>query len=880
MFGDFFQMESTSASASIITPFFSREESSSTHPRDAVRAATLKYYGGNELATDAWMHKYALRNEREEFVELSPEESQLRMAREFHRIESRYENPLSFAEILHLFSKWKYVLPQGSPMSAVGNPYMIQSVSNCFVVDGSWDSYGGILHTDQEQAQIMKRRGGVGHDVSRIRPKGLHVSNAARTTAGLGVYLERFSNTTREVGQDGRRGALMLTVSCRHPEIMTFINIKRDRTKVTGANMSIRWADDFMQAVEADSAYTLRWPCNLEPDQAQITKVVNAREIWNAFIDAAWESAEPGALYWDTILRESVSDCYASNGFETVCTNPCSELPLSAYDSCRLMVMNLMGFVDHPFMPSAAFDFKLFGIYVRRTQRLMDDLIDLEMEAVDRILAKVENDDEPYQVKKVELDLWQKIRTALVNGRRTGLGVTALGDCIAACGMKYGTAESAAFSEQIYKTLAMGSERENVQLARERGHFPVWNANKEQQNPYLSRVHEAIVNDLAGEESGEEGKFLSAYHRFGRRSISTTTTAPVGTISMQALLLDGPNPIFYTTGGIEPVPVALETTRRRKHMGEVEGQRVDFVDQNGDKWQEYTVYHPGVDAWMRVTGETDVTKSPYFGSTSRDIDWSTSVDLQAAAQKWISHSISKTCNLPKEATREVVSNCYMRAWKSGCKGFTIYREGSRTGVIVDKSEETKKDPREAGTIHENHAPKRPKELPCDVHFTRIKNQSWIVLVGMMQKRPYEVFAGEADRVLQIPRKYQNGTLLKHEKKSSASKYDLLLGDGDDLLVVHDVATTFDNPEEGAFTRSISLSLRHGVPVQYVVEQLQRDKHSGLTSFSTVLARILKKYIADGTKSASEKACATCGAAPLSYMEGCVTCTACGWAKCG
>lgn len=1206
-------------------------------PREQVLEATRKYYGGDELSSDVWMSKYALRDEQERYVELHPGETQERMAREFYRAESRHPNPVSLEQIRALFRKWKYVIPQGSPMSAVGNPFMIQALSNCFVVAGAYDSYGGILHTDQEQAQIMKRRGGVGHDVSNIRPRGLHVSNAARTTAGLGVYLQRFSNTTREVGQDGRRGALMLTVSCRHPEVMTFIDIKRDRTKVTGANMSIRWTDDFMQAVDADEEYTLRWPCEASVEEAKITKTVRAREVWDAFIAAAHECAEPGALYWDTILRESISDCYADLGFATLCTNPCftagtmvqtrhghfpieelvgkmvdvwdglrwvscdnfhvtgeyqpilrvtmqdgsyervtpyhtavladgtrvkakdlkpgtklkvseaplthgrvsargaylkgfligdgtydrkqdrpllflyapkagcaqrlersaadvpynvegrrsdinvsasfgavdsqqrrtlsglaartdelrewvtsykkkfpkeiftweltskcdfiagvmdadgtasdtkngwmyqvssvskewligfqlllktigvasklsltkkagqkdfgsrggvvdvqdcwrltiaqaasirlaqqvefscltsfaqkqtaytvksraatvvaveedgveekvycctipstnsftltsrnhwgqcGEIPLSAYDACRLMVMNLMGFVERPFRADARFNFELFAKYVRIAQRLMDDLIDLEIEAIDRIIAKVMVDPEPGHVKRTEIELWQKIRAANTRGRRTGLGVTALGDCIAALGIRYGSTESVTMTDSVYRALAVNVELENVNLAKERGCFPVWAAQRERANPYLRRVHNAIMDSMGVAEFTE---FSRDYEEYGRRNISPTTTAPVGSISMQALVLDADEhpelagvDIYNSTSGCECVAVSYETVRRRKLLdGTDANTRVDFVDALGDRWQEYKVYHSGLKGWMKLTGLNDPSKSPYHGATSRDIDWEIAVDMQAAAQKWVSHSISKTCNLPENVTRDVVSRCYMRAWKSGCKGFTIYREGSRTGVIVDPKASAKmKDPRESGEVTENHAPKRPAELPCDVHFARIKGQAWIVLVGLLHGKPYEVFAGEADRVIQVPRKHQKGVLAKRVKKvAGVSVYDLVLGEGEDQLVVKDVVTTFADDENGAFTRALSLSMRHGVPTQYVVEQLLRDKNSDFQRFSAVLARVLKKYIANGTHSASEKTCTQCGAAPLTYQEGCATCKACGWSKC-
>lgn len=969
---------------------------------------TTEYYGGDEFAVDAWLTKYALRDDDEQYVEQTPEDTQRRLAREFARIEAKYSNPLSEDEIFALFDRWRFVLPQGSPMAGIGNDYLVQSLGNCFVVPSPKDSYGAIMRADEEVAQIQKRRGGVGLDLSNLRPRNARVKNAARTTAGIGAYLKRYSNTTREIGQDGRRGALMQTISCRHPEIQTFIDIKRDRKQVTGANISIKWHDDFLEAVEADQEYTLRWPVDASLEEAKITKVVRAKEIWDAFIDAAWDCAEPGALFWDTLIRESISDCYEADGYQTVSTNPCfvpgtliltrngaqpieqlvgqsveiwdglrwvtcanfrvtgeltptvrilfedgtqehvtdlhvcvlssgarieaqnllagmrlrnaevpgvaarsgvvrsvvsagitdrvycctvpstscvtlasgllygqcGELPLSAYDACRLMVVNLMGFVRAPYTKTAAFDYTAFGACVQKAQRLMDDLVDLELEAIDRILRKIANDPETSDLKHVEYQLWLRIRKAVTDGRRTGLGITALGDALAATGIKYGSEGAIAFTESVYRTLATHSERENTKLAKERGAFPVWSHTKEVDNRYLQRVHLAIDVD--------DPVFAKEYKKYGRRSISTTTTAPVGSISSQCLLLEEPGkpPIYNTTSGIEPVPVSLRITRRRKLTTEVTGQRVDFVDPSGDKWQEYEIYHPGLRAWQQVTGNTDITQSPYWGATSRDIDWDASVQLQAVAQKWISHSISKTCNLPESVTRDVVSRCYLKAWKAGCKGFTVYREGSRTGVIVDAAAKTAAVTTTRSTIAETHAPKRPPELACDVHHAAIKGQKWTVLVGLLDGKPYEVFAGLADKV-ELPRRIKTGMLIKRPKKVEGhSVYDLRAGaEADDDLVIKDIINQFNNPTEGAFTRVLSLSLRHGTPVQFVVEQLLRDKNSDVTSFAAAISRVLKKYIQDGASSASTKACTQCGASPLVYQEGCATCKACGWSKC-
>jgi ribonucleoside-diphosphate reductase alpha chain len=817
---------------------------------------TSAYFEGDELAPDVFM-KYALRDSSDELLETNPDQMHHRLAREFARIEANYPNPMSEGEIYDLLKDFKQVVPQGSPMSGIGNYYQLQSLSNCFVIEQPHDSYGGILFTDQEQVQIMKRRGGVGLDVSNIRPKGQPTTNAARTTDGIGVFMERFSNSTREVAQGGRRGALMLTIDCRHPEIETFIDIKRDLKKVTGANISIRFTDEFMQAVEGNTGFCLRWPVEAHPEDAEIIKMVDARQVWEKFVDAAWSSAEPGALFWDTITREGIVDCYRDVGYRTISTNPCGEIPLSPYDSCRLMVVNLTSFVNNPFGDNPTFDFDRFNDVVMKAQRLMDDLVDLEVECVDRILEKIEKDPQPEHVKRIEKDLWNKIRAAGLNGRRTGLGVTGLGDALAAMNIRYGSECSITVTGEIYKALAIGAHRSSLIMAKERGAFPVWDYSKEKDHTYLKKVITAC-----------NGHYNDMWKQTGRRNIALTTTAPVGSVSC----------LTRTTSGIEPAFLLSYKRRRKITQGDLTS-RVDFVDPMGDKWQEYTVYHHWFKKWMDITGKTDPQESPYWGGTANDIDWEKSVDIQAAAQLWIDHSISKTCNLPNSATKETVNNVYLKAWKTGCKGFTVYRDGCRTGVLVANDEpkkETKKP--EDGRI----TPKRPKSLQCDIHRANVRNgentESWLVLVGLNEGKPYEVFCGIPENI-EIPKRYKSGNLVKNGKRDGVATYNLLVPVGDDEnLVFKDVVTLFDNPTQGAFSRTVSLALRHEVPLHYIVEQIQKDKNSDMFSFSKVIARVLKGYIKDGTKS-TEKGCPECGNAELVYQEGCLSCKSCGFSKC-
>ena len=817
--------------------------------------ATLQYFKNDELAASVFVNKYALQDSEGNYIEKSPEDMHQRLAREFARIEKQYDNPMSFEEIHNLFKDFKYIVPQGSPMSGIGNDAKIQSLSNCFVIEAPADSYAGILKTDQEQVQIMKRRGGVGFDVSTIRPKGMFTSNAAKTTDGIEVFLDRFSNSCREVAQGGRRGALMLSISVHHPQVMDFIEIKRDLTRVTGANISVRVTNEFMEAVKSDQKYQQRWP--VDSTEPEVEKHVQASEVWNALIEGAHASAEPGVLFWDTATNMTPSDAYADEGFGSVSTNPCGEIILSPYDSCRLMLINLTSFVKKQWTEDAFFDYGQFRIVAKKAQRLMDDMIDLEIEQVDKILAKIDDDPETEEVKYYERNLWHNIRKAALNGRRTGLGITGLGDALAMLGQIYGSDSSIETTEEIYKWLSLASYEESINLAEERGSFPVWRKEKESDHPFLTRIISSLTPEMQ-----------EKYQKYGRRNIANTTTAPAGSVSC----------LTQTTSGIEPA-FMLYYTRRKKVQGE---EQVMFVDDVGDKWTEFNVYHHKFRDYMEYSGFSEkdnldrlVNDSPYFKATANEIDWRAKVKLQSVAQKWICHAISNTTNLPADIDVETVKDIYMLGWKLGCKGVTVYRDGSRSGVLV--SSESKEKEEITGIIS-RHAPKRPEILECDIVHTSVKGQKWVVLVGLFDGVPYEVIGGEAQQI-EIPKKHKKGWLRKRSFKTQNSKYDLTVGEGDDELTVKDVVSVFDNANHAGYTRVISTSLRHGVPVQFLVEQMQKDREADLFSFSKVIARCLKNYIKDGTIS-TDKTCEVCGAEnSLIYQEGCITCSACGYSKC-
>ena len=783
-----------------------------------------------------------------------------RLAKEFARVENKYDNPMSEEQIYSLFKDFRYIVPQGSPMSGIGNNYQVQSISNCFVIESPHDSYGGILHTDQQQVQIMKRRGGVGFDISNIRPRGQTCENAARTTDGIEVFMDRFSNSCREVAQGGRRGALMLSISVHHPQVMDFIKIKKDLTRVTGANISVRASDEFMAAVKDGTPYQQRWP--VDSENPEISQAVDAREVWDALIEGAHASAEPGVLFWDTAKRMTPSDVYEDEGFGSTSTNPCGEIILSPGDSCRLMLVNLTSFVKNAWEENATFDWGAYGIMVQKAQRLMDDMIDLEIEQIDKILSKIERDPEPDHVKLSEKELWEFIKAQAIRGRRTGLGITGLGDAVAMLGQTYGSEESIETVEEIYKWLALNSYDASITLAKERGSFPICDVNKESGHPFLERVLTELLPSK-----------VEDYKKYGRRNIANTTTAPAGSVSC----------LTQTTSGIEPA-FMLYYKRRKKINPNDEAASVDFVDDLGDKWTEYNVFHHGFKDWMDSTGpdcdwEADdlseaVSHSPYSGATANEIDWRAKVKLQAAAQKWICHAISNTTNLPADIDVETVKDIYMMGWELGCKGVTVYRDGSRSGVLVSTDDNT-----EELTIDSRHAPKRPETLDCEIHHTTVKGERWVVLVGLLDGKPYEVMGGQAE-LIEIPKKYSMGKLTKRSYKTTSNKYDLAFGEAGSEVVIKDVVSVFDNPNHAGYTRTISLALRHGAPVQYLVEQLQKDKEMDMFSFSKCIARCLKKYIEDGSK-ASVNVCTNCNSEDtIIYQEGCQTCTACGYSACG
>ncbi len=813
---------------------------------------SLEYFDGDELASNVFITKYALTSKDGELLEETPDDMHRRMAREFARIEKKYPDPMTEEEIFSLFKDFKYVIPQGSPMSGIGNPYQVQSISNCFVIDSPYDSYGGICKADQELVQIAKRRGGVGFDLSTIRPKGMTTGNCARTTDGIEVFMDRFSNSCREVAQGGRRGALMLTISVHHPQIRDFIKIKRDLTRVTGANISVRLTDEFLRAVENEENFNLRWPVN--SDNPEITETVSAKDVWAEIVENAHATAEPGLLFWDNAKNLTPSDIYSAEGFASKSTNPCGEIILSPYDSCRLMVVNLLAFVKNPFESNASFDYKKMSEVVQKAQKLMDDMIDLEIEQVDKILEKIKSDPEPDNVKKIERDMWEKIKQQALNGRRTGLGVTAVGDAIASMNMTYGSDNSIAEVEKIYKTLTINAYISSCKMAKDRGSFPVHDHEREKGHPYLERLWSASpeVYDLSKE--------------YGRRNIALTTTAPAGSVSV----------LTQTTSGIEPA-FLVKYMRRKKINQEADPHaKVDYIDDVGDAWQEFDVYHHNFKKWMEVTGLTEPEDSPYHGATSNDIDWVQKVKVQAAAQKWVCHAISNTTNLPNDIDVDTVKKIYMEGWKSGCKGVTIYRDGCRSGVLV--STEVSSDEEAEENFKTHSAPARPESLECSIHHATIKGEAWTILIGLMDGKPYEVMGG-LQKYIEIPRKYKKGVIIKHHYKTKNSRYDLHIGKNGDSFVIKDIVSVFDNPNHAGYTRTISLALRHGAPIQYVVEQLQKDTEMDMFSFSKVIARVLKTYITDGTRASAGILEGCCEAPNVVYQEGCATCTTCGSSKC-
>ncbi len=818
--------------------------------------ASLNYFNQNELAAKVFVDKYALKDKEGNVLEDTPEKMHRRLAKEFVRIEKKYPNPMSEGEIFGLLDQFKFIVPQGSPMSGIGNPYSVQSVGNCFVIESPYDSYGGILKSDQELVQLAKRRAGIGFDISNLRPQGMPTKNAAKTTDGIGVFMERFSNSCREVAQSGRRGALLLSISCHHPEIRTFINIKRNLKKVTGANISVRMTNEFMTAVEKGEKVQLRFP--VDSKKPEVEEWVDAKELWNELIQSNWESAEPGLLFWDTVVQNSTADIYAGidPSFKTTSTNPCGEIPMGQ-DSCRLLLINLKSFVKNPFTTEASFDWEKYSEIIQKAQRLMDDLVDYELECIDRILEKINSDPEPDNVKRIETDMWKNFRRTCEMGRRTGLGITAAGDAVAALNVRYGSEESIELIEKIYKTLALNAHESSCILAKERGAFPLFDYSLEEKAdcPYLKRVWKANpeIKELA--------------KKYGRRNICLTTTAPAGSVSI----------LTQTTSGIEPA-FLLTYKRRKKVNPSDKNVRIDFVDQLGDSWQEFDVHHHGFQEWMNISGKTKIEDSPYHKATSNDIDWINKVKIQAVAQKWVSHAISNTTNVPSNTSVDTIKEIYMTAYKHKCKGATVYRDGCRSGVLV--SEETynkqQENNREKNKFTEHHAPKRPAELPCNIHQVNIKGEAWTILVGLMDNKLYELFVGLSEFV-EIPKKFKTGKIIKHPRKKIASIYDLVIGEGEDQFKVKDIVKIFNNPSHSSITRLLSLSLRHGTSVQFIVEQLQKDENEDIFDFSRVVARVLKSYIKDGTKATGS--CKECGSEKIVFQEGCVSCLNCGFSKC-
>lgn len=834
--------------------------------REEVFKSTLEYFKGDELAANVWINKYALKDSDGKLYEQTPDDMHKRLAKEIHRIEKKYPEPMSEDEIYSLLEGFKFIVPQGGPMSGIGNDLQISSLSNCFVIgiDGESDSYGAIMKLDEEQVQLMKRRGGVGHDLSHIRPKGSPVKNSALTSTGVVPFMQRYSNTTREVAQDGRRGALMLTISIKHPDAEDFIDAKMDRTKVTGANVSIKIDDEFMQAVANDSEYLQQFP--IDSDSPRFTKKVKARELWNKIIRNAWNSAEPGVLFWDTISRESVPDSYSDLGFKTVSTNPCGEIPLCPYDSCRLVAINLYSYVKNPFTKEAYFDFETFKDHVEKGQRIMDDIVDLEVEKIDAILEKITLDPESSDVKKVETELWLKIREKCLQGRRTGLGVTAEGDMLAALSHIYGTEESNEFSERVHESLALAAYRSSVEMAEKRGSFEIYDESKEEGNPFLQRLFEA------------DPDLRSGMKNHGRRNIACLTIAPTGTTSLMTQTSSGLEPVFMVT-----------YKRRRKVNPNDKSARIDFIDKSGDAWEEFHVFHHKFEDWLKINDynvdevkkmtdeqlEKIIEKSPYNKATANEIDWLKKVEMQGSIQKWVDHSISVTVNIPRETTEDVVKDIYQTAWSKGCKGMTIYRDGSRDGVLISKDSDND------GGIADSKAPSRPNILEANVVRFNNNDEKWIAVVGLLGGRPYEIFTGKAEDSFLLPPKISKGWVIKSKNNEGKSRYDFQYKDKDGFKVTIEGLSRSFNPEYWNYAKLISGILRHGMPLLYainLVDNLHLNDAS-LNTWKNGVIRALNKFVPDGTRPLNNT-CGECGEDALVYEEGCLNCKSCGFSQCG
>ncbi len=863
-------------------------ESSQTYTYDEAFEASLAYFGGDELAARVWVNKYAMKDSFGKIYEKSPEQMHWRIANEIARIEKKYKNPMSAEDIFNLLDHFRYIVPAGSPMTGIGNNHQIASLSNCFVIglDGDADSYGGVLRIDEEQVQLMKRRGGVGHDLSHIRPKGTPVNNSALTSTGLVPFMERYSNSTREVAQDGRRGALMLSVSIKHPDSESFIDAKMTEGKVTGANVSVKIDDAFMEAAVNDKPYVQEYPVTGKSEDSEIyvRKEISAKELWEKIVHNAWKSAEPGVLFWDTILRESIPDCYADLGFRTVSTNPCGEIPLCPYDSCRLLSINLYSYVEKPFTKDAYFNYDLFKKHVAMAQRLMDDIVDLELEKIELILQKVDSDPQSMEVKGAERHLWEKIQKKSGMGRRTGVGITAEGDMIAAMGLRYGTQEATDFSVEVHKTLALNAYRSSVEMAKERGAFEIYDAKREEKNPFILRLKaadEQLYKDMV---------------KYGRRNIACLTIAPTGTTSLMT----------QTTSGIEPVFLPVYKRRRKVNPNDTD-VHVDFVDEVGDSFEEYIVYHPKFLKWMQVNGidstkrytqeEIDdlVAKSPYYKATANDVDWLMKVRMQGAIQKWVDHSISVTVNLPNDVDEALVNRLYVEAWRSGCKGCTIYRDGSRAGVMISVSKKEKKEDedntkdnnlevqKENPCKHPEVTEVRPKELECDVVRFQNNKEKWVAFVGLLDGYPYEIFTGLQDdeEGIVLPKTVTRGKIIKQVNEDGTRRYDFQFENKRGYKTTVEGLSEKFNPEYWNYAKLISGVLRYRMPIDHVirlVSSLQLQSES-INTWKVGVERALKKYILDGTEAKGQK-CPNCGSESLVYQEGCLICKNCGSSRCG
>ena len=841
--------------------------------------ASLAYFGGDELAARVWVNKYALKDSFGNIFEKTPSDMHWRIANEVARIENKYKNPLSAEDVYTVLDHFKYIVPAGSPMTGIGNSHQVASLSNCFVIglDGDADSYGAILRIDEEQVQLMKRRGGVGHDLSHLRPKGSPVNNSALTSTGLVPFMERYSNSTREVAQDGRRGALMLSVSIKHPDSEAFIDAKMTEGKITGANVSVKIDDEFMRSAIDDREYTQQFP--VDSDKPSVEKAISAKKLWDKIVHNAWKSAEPGVLFWDTIIRESIPDCYADLGFRTVSTNPCGEIPLCPYDSCRLLSINLYSYVVNPFTDKAYFDFDLFRRHVAMAQRIMDDIVDMELEKIDLIMEKIKSDPQSDEVKSTEYHLWEKIKRKSGLGRRTGVGITAEGDMIAAMGLRYGTQEATDFSVEVHKTLAIEAYRSSVIMAKERGAFEIYDAKREANNPFVNRIKEAdpaLYEEMA---------------KYGRRNIACLTIAPTGTTSLMT----------QTTSGIEPVFMPVYKRRRKVNPNDSD-VHVDFVDEVGDSFEEYIVYHRKFIEWMKINGydtqkrytqeEIDdlIAKSPYYKATANDVDWLMKVRMQGAIQKWVDHSISVTINLPNNVDEALVNRLYVEAWKSGCKGCTVYRDGSRSGVMLSVEKKKEKGGEEISTQHQlppcRHpevTEVRPKVLECDVVRFQNNKEKWVAFVGLLDGYPYEIFTGLQDdeEGIVLPKTITKGKIIKQVDDNGKSRYDFQFENKRGYKTTVEGLSEKFNPEYWNYAKLISGVLRYRMPISHVIKLVGslQLKDESINTWKNGVERALKKYITDGTEAKGQK-CPSCGQETLVYQEGCLICKNCGASRCG